>query len=106
MLPPDPGPVTPPAPPGTVAVVNARVWTGDPRRPWADALVARGDRVLFVGSAAEARKLTRDAPDVRLIDAAGRFVAASPPGVLRAGAPAAFVYLDHDPSRREGADAP
>lgn len=85
----------------TRAVVNARVWTGDPRRPWADALVARGDRLAFVGSAAEARKLTRDAPAAEVVDAGGRYVAADPPGVLRAGGPAAFAYLDYDPSRTD-----
>lgn len=83
----------------TRAVVNARVWTGDPRRPWADALVARGDRLVFVGSAAEARKLTRDVPDAAVVDAAGRYVVADPPGVLRAGGPAGFTYADQDPSR-------
>ena len=94
------GPVTGPV---TLAVVNARVWTGDPRRPWADALVARGDRLAFVGSAAEARKLTRDAPGAEVVDAGGRYVAASPPGVLRAGGPSAFTYLEHDPSRTDAA---
>lgn len=89
--------------PVTLAVVNARVWTGDPRRPWADALVARGDRLAFVGSAAEARKLTRDVPDAQVVDAGGRYVAADPPGVLRAGGPASFAYFDHDPSRPHGA---
>ncbi len=84
--------------PITLAVVNARVWTGDPRRPWADALVVRGDRLAFVGSAAEARKLTRAAPDAPVVDAGARYVAADPPGVLRAGGPAGFAYLDHDPS--------
>jgi len=28
----------------SIAIVNARVWTGDPRRPWADGLAVRGDR--------------------------------------------------------------
>jgi predicted amidohydrolase YtcJ len=53
----------------TLAVVNARVWTGDPRRPWADALAVKGDRIIAVGSGAEVRKLT--APSTRLIDARG-----------------------------------
>ena len=30
--------------PHDLAVVNARVWTGDQRRPWADALACSGDK--------------------------------------------------------------
>ncbi|MEX2180200.1 MAG: amidohydrolase [Gemmatimonadaceae bacterium] len=56
----------------TLAVVNARVWTGDPRRPWADALIATGDRITAVGSSAEVAKLTR--PATRVIDAGGRML--------------------------------
>ena len=62
------------APPGsaadpiTLAVVNARVWTGDPRRPWADAIAVRGERIAAVGSSAEIRKL---APAANVIDAKG-----------------------------------
>ncbi|MDQ3995617.1 MAG: amidohydrolase [Gemmatimonadota bacterium] len=53
----------------TLAVVNARVWTGDARRPWADAVAAAGDRIIAVGSGAEVRKLAT--PSTRLIDARG-----------------------------------
>lgn len=68
-------PVTAPA----LAVVNARIWTGDPARPWADGLLAHGDELTLVGSSAEVRKA---APaGTRVIDAAGRFVA---PGFIDA----------------------
>jgi predicted amidohydrolase YtcJ len=56
----------------TLAVVNARVWTGDARRPWADAVAIAGDRIAAVGSSAEIRKLAGHA---RTIDAGGQFVA-------------------------------
>jgi predicted amidohydrolase YtcJ len=56
----------------TLAVVNARVWTGDSRRPWADALAASVDRLLVVGSSAEVKKLA--APATRVIDARGMMV--------------------------------
>ena len=56
----------------TLAVVNARVWTGDPRRPWADALAATGDRLTVVGSSAEVRKLAT--PSTRIVDAHGMLV--------------------------------
>lgn len=58
--------------PITLAIVNARVWTGDERRPWADAVAVRGDRIAAVGSSAEIRKLALG--DTRVIDAAGGMV--------------------------------
>ncbi len=58
--------------PPTLAVVNARVWTGDPRRPWADAIAASGERLVAVGSSAEVRKLIT--PSARLVDAGGMMV--------------------------------
>ena len=57
--------------PVTLAVVNARIWTGDARRPWADAIAVSGDRITAVGSSAEIRKLSRSA---RVIDARGRML--------------------------------
>ena len=53
----------------TLAIVNARVWTGDERRPWADAVLVTGDRISAVGSSAEVRKAVR--PMTRVIDANG-----------------------------------
>ena len=57
----------------TLAIVNARVWTGDPGRPWADAVLVTGDRITLVGSSAEVRKAAR--PLTRVIDAGGGMVA-------------------------------
>ncbi|MGZ8468623.1 MAG: amidohydrolase [Gemmatirosa sp.] len=56
----------------SLAVVNARVWTGNPRRPWADAVAVQGDRLAAVGSSAEVRKLA--GPAARVIDAGGQFL--------------------------------
>ena len=55
--------------PVTLAVVNARAWTGDARRPWADAIAIAGDRIVLVGSSAEVRKLA--GPAATVIDARG-----------------------------------
>jgi predicted amidohydrolase YtcJ len=55
--------------PITIAVVNARAWTGDPRRPWTDAIAVSADRIAAVGSSAEVRKLA--GRDARVIDARG-----------------------------------
>ena len=57
------------APTTTLAVVNARVWTGDARRPWADAVAVTGSRISAVGSSAEIRKLASNA--TRVVDARG-----------------------------------
>ena len=58
--------------PVTLAVVNARIWTGDAKRPWAEAIAARGDRIAAVGSSAEIRKLA--GADARVIDAHGQML--------------------------------
>ncbi|HUQ82986.1 MAG TPA: amidohydrolase [Gemmatimonadaceae bacterium] len=57
--------------PITLAVVNARVWTGDTVRPWAEALAVRGDRIASVGSSAAIRKTATAA---RIIDAGGKMI--------------------------------
>ena len=59
------------SPPVTLAVVNARIWTGDAKRPWADAIAVRGDRIAAVGSSAEVRKMSGTA---RVIDAGGQML--------------------------------
>ena len=59
----------------TLAIVNARVWTGNPNQPWATGIAVSGDRILSVGSSAEIAKLARAATAARVIDAAGGMVA-------------------------------
>ena len=54
-----------------IVIVNARVWTGDARRPWADAVAIAGDRISAVGSSAEVMKRAGGA---RVIDARGAMV--------------------------------
>src|SRR5438034_1322511 len=60
------------APTITLAIVNARAWTGDPLHPWADAVAATGDRITAVGSSAEIRKLASAA--TRIVDARGQML--------------------------------
>jgi predicted amidohydrolase YtcJ len=52
--------------------VNARIWTGDEARPEAEALAISGDRIVAVGSAAEAKALA--AADTVVVDLGGRRV--------------------------------
>ena len=58
-----------PTSPSALAIVNARIWTNDPRRRWADALLVREGRVVAVGSSAELRK--RAGRGVAILDARG-----------------------------------
>ncbi len=56
----------------TIAIVNGAVWTGEPNRPWAEAVALRGERIVVVGSTSEIR--SRISPQTRLIDARGGMV--------------------------------
>lgn len=62
--------VSPSTPAATLAIVNARVWTGDSARPWADAIAVNGDTIVAVGSSAEVRKMGA----ARVVDARGGMV--------------------------------
>jgi predicted amidohydrolase YtcJ len=55
----------------TLAIVNARVWTGDSSRPWAEAVAIAGERILAVGTTTEIRALANGA---EIVDATGRLV--------------------------------
>ena len=51
---------------------NARVYTVDETRPWADAVAVRGDEIVWVGAEAEASAYRDDGTEV--IDAQGRLL--------------------------------
>ena len=55
-----------------LAIVNARVWTGNSARPWAEAVAVMGERISAVGSSAEIRKSLPAGAEI--IDARGQFV--------------------------------
>ena len=59
------------APSISIAVVNARIWTGDPAKPWAEALAIDGETIALVGANAEVRNVARGA---EIIDAGGRLI--------------------------------
>jgi predicted amidohydrolase YtcJ len=57
--------------PISLAIVNARVWTGDAAAPWAEAIAATGEQIVAVGTTADIKTRSgRVAP----IDAGGRLV--------------------------------
>jgi predicted amidohydrolase YtcJ len=62
----------PPVAPADLLIVGARVFTGDDRQPWAEALATRGDRILAVGSREAVEGMA--GPDTRRIEAGGRLV--------------------------------
>jgi len=53
-------------------IVNARIYTVNPRRPWAEALAIRGDKLLDVGSVTEIDAYR--GPSTKTIDAQGKMV--------------------------------
>ena len=61
-----------PETPVSLVVVNGKVFTADPARPWAEALAITGDRISAVGTTAEVRKLA--GPSTRVVDLGGRTV--------------------------------
>lgn len=65
----------------TLLLTNANIYTADAAKPRAEALVARDGRILFVGSALEARALVT--PGTAVIDAGGKTVL---PGLIDAHA--------------------
>jgi predicted amidohydrolase YtcJ len=58
-----------PSPRATLTVVNARVWTGNPAQPWADALAIAGERIIAVGAESDVRSFVT--PETRVVDARG-----------------------------------
>ena len=55
----------------TLALVNGKVWTGDPWKPQAEAIGVAGDRIVAVGATADVKK---QAGSAETIDLGGQFV--------------------------------
>ncbi len=55
-----------------LAIVNARVWTGNPDEPWAEAVAIRGETIAAVGTGDEVRAMAADGTEV--LDAGGQMV--------------------------------
>ena len=58
--------------PADVILTNARVYTIDGKRPWAQAVAARGERIVAVGNVARIARLR--GPKTRVVDLRGRLV--------------------------------
>ncbi|RPI99130.1 MAG: amidohydrolase, partial [Candidatus Aminicenantes bacterium] len=55
-----------------LVLVNGKVWTGDPARPWAEAVAVRDGKIFAVGTAAELRALSPSG--TKLIELGGALV--------------------------------
>jgi predicted amidohydrolase YtcJ len=55
-----------------LALINAKVWTGDAAKPWAEAVAVRGEKILAVGTTAEVRRLAGSGTE--LVDLGGALV--------------------------------
>ena len=62
----------PPAELADLVIRNARVYTVDDARPWAEALAIKNDRILWVGTAAQAGRYI--SAQTKTIDAGGRLL--------------------------------
>lgn len=79
----------------SLALVNGRLRTGDPRRPVADALAIEGAHLVLVGSSAEVRKLV--AHGTRVVDLRGAAVhPVAPVTMLRRGEVANVAVVTDD----------
>ncbi|HEX2060047.1 MAG TPA: amidohydrolase family protein [Thermoanaerobaculia bacterium] len=70
----------------SIVLVNGRVFTADPGKPWAEAVAIAGKKISAVGTNAEVRALATE--KTRVIDAGGRVVI---PGINDAHTHPAFV---------------
>lgn len=89
-----------------IVILNARVYTGDPAHPWAEAVSIRSNRIDVVGTTAAIKASSGNA--ARTIDAGGRLLipgfndahahpGAMPDATLLEGPPA----VEHDPTLDE-----
>src|SRR5512141_2094158 len=58
----------------TLAIIDAKVWTGNRAQPWASGVAISGERIIKVGSSAEIAKMLQGAPRAKVVDAHGGFV--------------------------------
>jgi len=48
----------------SLVITGARVWTGDPEQPWAEAVASKGEKIIAVGSAASIEPLIGEETEV------------------------------------------
>src|SRR5688572_19422818 len=58
----------------TLVLLNAKVFTADPAKPWAEAIAIQGSKIQAVGTMAEIRRLIPENPKFPVVDLRGRAV--------------------------------
>jgi len=58
--------------PADIEVVNARIYTVDAAKPWAEAVAIRAGKIVAVGSASDLEKFR--GPSTKVIDAGSRLI--------------------------------
>lgn len=58
--------------PADLIITGAKVYTVNPSQPWAEAVAVKGEQIVFVGSARQARKYA--GPSTKIIQAGGRLL--------------------------------
>jgi predicted amidohydrolase YtcJ len=48
----------------TLAVVNARIWTGNPNQPWAEAIAVNQEKIIYVGDNESCRKICQKSTQI------------------------------------------
>ncbi|MDP2336326.1 MAG: amidohydrolase family protein, partial [Bacteroidota bacterium] len=56
----------------TMCIINARIWTGDPDQPWAEAMAVNGEKIIYVGTSDEVKRMISNTSI--LIDARNQMV--------------------------------
>ncbi len=77
--------------PADLIVSAKRIWTGDPARPWAEALAARGGAIAALGTRADI--MAYRGPSTRVIDQPGAFAL---PGLIDAHGHMEALGASHD----------
>ncbi len=87
--------------PADLILKAARIWTGDPDRPWAEALAARSGEIVAVGPVAAVERFR--GPDTRSVDLPGGFAM---PGLVDAHAHLIDLGANQEEIDLRGAGSP
>ncbi len=60
------------SPTTSLAVINARIWTGNATQPWAEAMIMNADTIAYVGSTDECKK--KISANTEIVDAKGQMI--------------------------------
>lgn len=93
--------------PGTMALINGKVYTVNPKMPWAEAVVIDSNEIIFVGSTSDAKKYIGE--NTKVTDLKGKMVL---PGLVDSHIHVALsnfmsqsVFLDLNGNREQWLDA-